>query len=119
MNDEDMPQWLRETGRRPMIRHTGRPVPPISGSVRVERDFNETRALSLERDLNAAIQDSTPEQENYLHVLVLDYMTANRLSSGQAYRLLLSLWAKNGDLQPGLSRVDSSGNLESLAWEAI
>lgn len=119
MNSEDLPQWLREIGRRPMIRQIGRPVPPISGSVRVEREFNPTLAASLERDLNAAIQDSTADQEHDLHVRILDYMTANRLSSDQAYRLLLSLWEKNGGDSPGLSKVDSEGNLESLAWEAI
>lgn len=119
MKDEDLPQWLRETGRRPKIRQIGRPVPPISGSVRVEKDFNPTMAAVLEHDLNAAIDDSTIDQEHDLHVRILDYMTANRLASDQANRLLLRLWAKNGEASFGLSRVDGNGNLESLSWGAV
>jgi hypothetical protein len=119
MSDEELPQWLREIGRRPKIRQIGRPVPPISGSIKVEREFNATKAAALERDFNAAIEDSTADQESDLHVRILDCMTGNRLSSDQAYRLLLKLWEKNGDGSPGLSHVDSHGNLEALSWESV
>jgi hypothetical protein len=119
MRDEELPQWLREIGRRPKERQIGRPVPPISGSIKVEREFNPIKAASLERDFSAAIDDSMPEQESDLHVRILDCMTGNRLEAPQAYRLLLKLWAKNGGGLPGLSRVDSSGNLEALSWSTV
>ena len=119
MASEELPQWLVAIGRSPKVRQIGRPVPPISGSIRAEKEVNKDKAALLERDLLSAIDDSTLDQEHDLHCRVLDYMTGNRLSSDQAFRLLSRLWAKNGDSSPGLSRVDRDGNLEQMPWGTV
>lgn len=119
MRDEEIPRWLIEIGRRPKHRETGRPVPPISGTIRVDRELDEAKAAVLEREFASVIEDSTPDQEYELNQRILDAMTGNRLGSNQAYRLLLRLFTKNGHNSPGLSRVDSDGNLEPVSWSAI
>jgi hypothetical protein len=62
------------------------------------------------------IEDLTPEQQQELHQRVLDAMTANRLGNAHAHRLLRKLFHKDSNGMPGLSSVDSEGNLSEMSW---
>jgi hypothetical protein len=108
MND-DLPQWLQEIGRRPRPHNTGRPVPPISGSITVQKELDQNAATRLEQDFRVVIESCGPEDEYDLNQRILDAMTANRLSSRQAMNLLSSLFSKF-DGGPGLNRIDANGN---------
>lgn len=116
MRDDDLPQWLKEIGRRPKFRETGRPVPPIRGSIKVEKVLDAVKAAALVRDLQAVVADSTPDQQDDLHSMILDSMTANRIDGLQAMLLLGSLWARNGNGGPGLSIIDHDGNAHEMNW---
>jgi len=119
MRDDDLPQWLKEIGRRPKIRETGRPVPPIRGSLKVEKVFDPVKAAALARDLHSLIEDSTPDQQDDLHSMILDSMTANRIDNLQTHRLLSRLWQKNGNGGPGLSIIDHDGIAHEMNWGAV
>lgn len=106
---EDVPQWLKDIGRRARPHTTGRPVPPISGSITVQKELNATDATRLEQDFLTVIDSCVPEDEYELNGRILDAMTGNRLSSRQAMSLLGALYAKF-DGGPGMSRIDATGN---------
>lgn len=115
---EDVPQWLQEIGRRPRPRETGRPVPPISGSVAVQKELDANAAARLEQDFRAVIDSCQPEDEYDLNGRILDAMTANRITSRQALGLLGALFAKF-DGGPGMSRIDADGNPQPFSrWGA-
>ena len=119
MKTEDLPQWLVEMGRRPAVRQTGRPVPPISGSIKHAKEFDEAAAATLERDYMTVIETSTPQDEYELNGRILDAMTANRLSSSQTYRLLVALYRRT-DGAVGLSVLRGDGRAELVGdWRAI
>jgi hypothetical protein len=119
MQSEDLPQWLIDIGRRPATRTTGRPVPPISGSVKVAAELDEDAAAKLEKDFRIAIDLCGPEDEPDINGRILDAMTGNRISSVQAHRLLCALFSKF-DKRGRLSRVDASGDLQPVTeWESF
>jgi hypothetical protein len=84
-------------------------VPPISGSITVQKEIDPIAASRLEQDFVLVIESCRPEDEYDLNQRILDAMTANRLSSRQAMNLLGSLFAKL-DGGPGMNRIDADGN---------
>ena len=118
MTHEQIPQWLAEIGRRAQERTTGRPVPPIEGSIKVAKELDEAAATRLENDFRDAIEASSPDDEYDLNRRILDAVTGNRLSSKQGVRLLRSLFRKNDGGQ-GCQTVDAAGNIHDLdRWGA-
>lgn len=109
MTSDDVAQWLQDIGRRAKPHETGRPVPPISGAITVQKDLDTNAAARLEQDFRTVIESCGPEDEYDLNGRILDAMTANRLSSRQAMNLLGSLFAKF-DGGPGMNRIDADGN---------
>jgi hypothetical protein len=115
---DNQPQWLNEIGRRAQVRVTGRPVPPISGSVSVAKELDEKAAAVLEQDFRTVIDQCDERDEVDVNGRILDAMTANRLSSKQAVRLLRALFKKI-DGGPGFQRVDDQGELHDVnRWGA-
>jgi len=115
---DELPKWLQEIGRSPKPHNSGRPVPPISGSIRKEQELDERAAGRLEQDFRAVIESCSVDQESEINGQVLNAMTGNRLSSAQAYRLLSSLFRKFDECQ-GISRIDADGNPQPLnRWGA-
>lgn len=114
----DVPNWLQEIGRRPRPHDTGRPVPPISGSVTVQKELDDNAAARLEQDFRSVIDSCQPDDEHELNGRILDAMTANRITSRQALGLLRALFAKfDGGL--GMSRIDADGNPQPYSrWGA-
>lgn len=118
MSTEELPQWLQEIGRRPVQRVCGRPVPPIAGSLRREKELDERASVRLEQDFRLVVESCTEDQEYVVNGQVLDAMTGNRLDSRQAYRLLSALFRKFNQCQ-GISRIDAEGNPQPLnRWGA-
>lgn len=105
---EDVPQWLQDIGRRARPHETGRPVPPISGSITVQKELDATEAARLDQDFRTVIESCGPEDEYDLNGRILDAMTANRISSRQAMTLLGALFAKF-DGGHGMCRIDADG----------
>lgn len=118
MSSDDLAPWLQEIGRRPVLHQCGRLTPPISGSIKVAKELDETAADVLVKDFRAVIESCTEEQEQEINGRILDAMTGNRLDSARAYRLLAALFRKCDGCQ-GISRIDSDGNPQPLnRWGA-
>lgn len=118
MSSEDLAPWLQEIGRRPVPHQCGRPTPPMSGSIRREKELDERAAERLAQDFRVVIDSCTEDQEHDINCQILDAMTGNRLDSGRAYRLLSALFRKF-DQCPGISRIDGQGNPQPLnRWGA-
>ena len=117
MADHNTPKWMEEVGRRAAPRQVGRPVPAI-GNITVASELDEAKASRLEADYRKAIEDCQPDGVDDLNARILDAMTGNRLSSAQAYRLLLALFTKGSDT-PGLSTVSRAGDLVPMNMEGF
>jgi len=118
MTEDDLPQWMQETGLRPAHRQSGRPVPPIAGSVKRQQELDEKEAARLERDFRLVVESCAEHDEQTVNGQILDAMTGNRISSAQAYRLLSSLFRRFDKCQ-GISRIDADGNPQPLnRWGA-
>lgn len=118
MSSEDLAPWLKEIGRRPVPHQCGRPTPPISGSIRREKELDERAAERLAQDFRVVIDSCTEDQEREINGQILDAMTGNRLDSARAYRLLSAMFRKFDGCQ-GISRIDAAGNPQPLnRWGA-
>lgn len=118
MSAEDLPQWLREIGRRPKPHDSGRATPPVPHGLRRENEVDEAAASKLEKDFRFVIETCDKADEQQVNARILDAMTANRLRSDQAYRLLSALFRRFDNCQ-GISRIDSNGNPQPLnRWGA-
>lgn len=115
---EELAPWLQEIGRRPRPHVCGRPVPPIAGSLRREKELDEKASVRLEQDFRLVVEACAEDQEHEVSGQVLDAMTGNRIDSRQAYRLLSALFRKFSQCQ-GISRIDAAGNPQPLnRWGA-
>lgn len=115
---DDVPQWLQEIGRRAAAHDSGRPVPHIPHGLARAKELDEAAALRLEQDYRVVLDTCTEDDEPQLNAQILDAMTANRLSSKQAYVLLSALFRKFSGSQ-GISRIDAEGNAQPLnRWGA-
>jgi hypothetical protein len=92
---DDRPEWLRELGKWPVLPKQRYPVPPIKGSIRVEKTFDADSAAGLVKDYEAAISSvADADEAEELRGMILDAMTANRISPVQAVRLITSVILK-------------------------
>lgn len=118
MSSEDLPQWLREIGRRPKAHISGRPIPPVPDSIKREKEVDEASAAKLEKDFRFVIETCDKADEQQVNARILDAATGNRLRSDQAYRLLSALFRRFDNCQ-GISRIDADGNPQPLnRWGA-
>lgn len=118
MSAEELPQWLREIGRRPKPHESGRPIPSMPDGLRREKEVDEAAASKLEKDFRFVIETCDKADEHQVNARILDAMTANRLRSDQAYRLLSALFRRFDNCH-GISRIDADGNPQPLnRWGA-
>lgn len=110
-----MSEWLKESGLRAKPAVDPFPVPPIPPGLKVERHLDEGKAARLVTDFEVAIEhEDTRDGLAWLMGKVLDSMTANRLSSRQAFRLVAAVVRKVNGGGHRACKITPAGELVEL-----
>lgn len=115
-----MHQWMKDAGLRAKPAVDTFPVPPIPAGLKVERHLDEAKALRLVTDFGAAIEAEDDRGGlEWLMGQVLNTMTANRITSLQAHRLVSQIVRKVNGGGHRACRVTRDGELVELMPEGI
>ncbi len=107
---DDRPEGMRDAGLRPRLPVGRYDVPPTPPGLRVEREFDQAKADRLVADFEKAIGDAAePSHLEALRIRLLDAMTANRISSLQASRLIAAVLRRLEGTDHELRRISPDG----------
>jgi len=110
----DRPAWMTELKRQARPHQTGRPTPPMRRGLEVHKEVDADASVQYAADLAVLVADIDLKQADEVEARILDSMTANRITSKQAMRVLSALYRRITP-GPGLSRiVSATGDAEPV-----
>jgi hypothetical protein len=111
MSEYERPEWMKDLGLWPRF-----PMPQIKGAAKVERHLEPRASEKLVADYQAVTNDTQGREAlDQLRGMILDAMTANRITPWQASRLITEILLKiEGKEAVGMRRIMPDGTDEPL-----